>query len=126
MSKDSDIIGQIYSTDDGNDLEDRSIVMINRLVARIHLNAVNKGFWDDYNPDDIHHKLSRIMLAVTELAESVEALRDDDNANFAEELADTLIRVLDMCGGFQVDVGPAMFDKMRVNESRKRMHGKKA
>lgn len=126
MSKDSDIIGQIYSTDEGNDLEDRSIALINRLIIRIHLNAASKGFWDDYNPDDIHHKISRIMLAVTELAESVEALRHDDKRNFVEELADTLIRVLDMCGGFQVDVGVAMFDKMRVNESRERMHGKKA
>ena len=44
--------------------------------------------------------------------------------NGAEELADVLIRVLDLSRYLQYDIGQALIDKMKYNETRPKKHGK--
>jgi len=73
------------------------------------------------------------MLMVTELGEAMEALRDGDPPSEAirgfsaveEELADTIIRILDFAGGHDLDLEGAVAAKMGYNESRPYRHGGK-
>jgi NTP pyrophosphatase (non-canonical NTP hydrolase) len=72
------------------------------------------------------------MLIVTELAEAVEALRkgnptSDKIKDFTlveEELADAVIRLLDLSGGRKWDIVGAMMAKMSYNANRPYKHGK--
>ena len=41
-----------------------------------------------------------------------------------EELADCIIRILDYCGGRDMDIEKALEDKIKVNKSRPYKHGK--
>ena len=96
---------------------------ISELIDAVHTNAVRKGFWDGYEGTEAEIVM-RIMLIVTELSEGVEGLRHGDADNFAEELADTAIRLFDLCGGLDIDLAGAIEMKMLVNAQRPRMHGK--
>lgn len=73
--------------------------------------------------------MSKLMLVVTEVAEAAEALRHDDKALFDEELADTIIRLLDICGACNIDIEEIDIEeevkkKMLKNQSRPHKHGK--
>lgn len=72
-----------------------------------------------------------IMLIVTELAEAVEGdrkkLADADCPGFQNrevELADTLVRILHLCGKYGIRLGAAYTAKMKVNFARPYKHGK--
>jgi len=67
----------------------------------------------------------KLMLVVTELSEAMEAYRHDDTENFAEEIADTFIRLCDICGSIGLDIEDAIERKMEVNKRRPFKHGKK-
>lgn len=74
-----------------------------------------------------------LMLAVTELAEAMEAYRAgnpmsekiDGFSKVEEELADTMIRILDMAGGMGFDIEGALRAKMAYNKTRPYRHGGK-
>lgn len=92
----------------------------------------------------------KLMLIVTELGEAMEAYRHLKSdflghiaehkadtpiewadptqflflANFGEELADTVIRILDLADALAVDLQSTIAWKMAVNELRPRKHGK--
>ena len=97
---------------------------INALCNLAHANARDKGFWDDVNLTDPRHVLSLLALVTTETSEAVEAVRKEDRENFVEELADILIRVFDLAGGMDLNLGLAIHEKMHVNKSRSHKHGK--
>lgn len=84
-----------------------------------HATAVEKGFWDQER--NIGEAL---MLIVTELAEAMEAHRVQDQDNFREELADTFIRLLDLCGGLGIDIEQEILKKSQRNKNRPYKHGK--
>lgn len=44
---------------------------------------------------------SKLTLVHTEVSEAAESIRHDDKENFARELADIEIRILDICGGLR-------------------------
>jgi len=92
---------------------------INELRDECYKLAKEKGFWDASN--DIPTKL---MLIVTELGEACEADRHDDWANFKEEIADTFIRLLDMCGYLDIDIEAEILKKHEYNKNRPKLHGK--
>ena len=92
---------------------------INELASLCHAVAAEKGFWDSER--NIGEAL---MLIVTELAEAMEAHRVQDKANFNEELADTFIRLLDLCGGLKIDIEEEINKKYLKNKSRPYKHGK--
>lgn len=118
---------------------------LNQLRDEIHEYAINKGFWDKEREIG-----TRLMLCVSELAEAMEADRKDRYADleliekdkedfidfkwsfensikdtFEDELADTIIRILDLCGAKGIDIEKHIELKMKYNESREKMHGKK-
>ena len=94
--------------------------MINELIQKCHANAVAKGFWDsEFNAGE------KLMLIVSELSEALEAARSGDEENFAEELADSCIRIFDLCGHMNIDLEKAIESKTRLNTKRPHMHGRK-
>jgi len=71
------------------------------------------------------HFLAALMLITTEVAEAAEEVRRGQPDAFVEELADVIIRVLDLCGASSIDIQGAVVKKMRENETREYRHGGK-
>ncbi len=92
---------------------------LNQLAQTCHRISVEKGFWDEKR--NIGEAL---MLIVTELAEAMESHRKQDDANFKEEVADTFIRLLDLCGGLNIDIEEEIAKKSEKNKARPYKHGK--
>lgn len=67
-----------------------------------------------------------LALIHSEVSEALEADREGDTKNFAEELADVVIRVFDLCGSRKIDLGKEIEKKMAKNEKREYKHGGKA
>ena len=118
-------------------------VNLDNLAEYIHMQNVSKGFWKDENEvltamsaEDAPKvakafKLQRVALVHSELSESVEALRKDavddhlpQYPGFAVELVDSLIRIFDMCGAYNIPVSKIMEDKLAYNSNRPYKHGK--
>ncbi len=84
-----------------------------------HAIAKEKGFWEkDRNIGEA------LMLVVTEVGEAMEGYRKQDTENFREELADTFIRLFDLCGGLGIDIQAEIIKKAEKNKSRPYKHGK--
>jgi len=66
--------------------------------------------------------LARLCLICTEVAEAAEAT---DKAGLAEELADIVIRCMDLAGGYNIDLQSAVEKKMEKNAKRPYLHGKR-
>lgn len=75
---------------------------------------------------------TKLMLAVSELAEALESWRDTGHeghknglGNFMEELADTEIRVKELAHMLGGGLGKVETDKMHKNHDRPHKHGRK-
>lgn len=73
-----------------------------------------------------------LALIHSEVSEGLEGHRknlDDDHLphrkSLEVELADAMIRILDMAAGLKLDLGGAMVDKLAYNAKRPKKHGKK-
>lgn len=105
--------------------------MLNELAKVIHEAAVEKGFYE--NPLSA---LELIALCGTELTEAIEELRsghepdelyypnDNKPEGVLVELADCIIRILDMCGYYGIDIDRAVTEKMAYNRRRPHKHGR--
>ena len=108
--------------------------MLNELSEEIYQNNKEKGFWDkERNVGEM------LMLVTSELGEAMEAHRKGRFANlesyeefedaikdtFEDEIADSVIRLLDMCGGLGIDIDTHVRLKLEYNKTRERLHGKK-
>lgn len=114
--------------------------------AKIHANNIAKGWWDDrmalIDPPgepvcavpDRGQIPGLLMLVVSELSEALEAHRKHnpqdkhlpDLPNFDVELADAVIRILDIARAYGIDLGRAIVEKMAFNATRPHRHGGKA
>jgi len=93
---------------------------LNEYRDECHKIAKHHGFWDV--SQNIAEKL---MLIVTEVAEACEADRHENKENFNEEIADTFIRLFDLCGHLDINIEKEINAKMIINMGRPRLHGKK-
>jgi NTP pyrophosphatase (non-canonical NTP hydrolase) len=101
---------------------------IRELQEEAHRIAVEHGWWD--RPRSAGEAL---MLVVTEVAETMEAIRAGSSksdkiqafSRVEEELADAVIRILDFAGGHGLDLEGVVVAKMRYNASRPYRHGGK-
>lgn len=84
-----------------------------------------------YTPDGIETPakaeamLGKLMLVTSEVGEMAEAVRDLDHIHFSEEMADTFIRLLDICGTMNIKIAHEIRKKMLVNEKRPTKHNRK-
>lgn len=82
---------------------------LNKLVAEIHKNAVDHGWWEG-----VKRSLAKLVaLFHSELSEALEEYRRGNDFEYevngkpegiAVELADYLIRIFDYCGAYKIDV----------------------
>ena len=118
--------------------------MLNELAKEINQNARDKGFWDsmdeaieclDEYPDSaikatkdafISQKLALVM---SECGEALEAMRKnkygiEQKDTFEDEIADSIIRLLDLCAELNIDIEKQIKWKMSFNKTREAKHGK--
>lgn len=69
--------------------------------------------------------LAKLMLVTTEVAEAAEACRDENMKQFGEELADIIIRVLDITASCEIDIGVHVRKKLAAWILRPSLHGRK-
>jgi len=93
---------------------------LKELVEKSHKTAVEHGFWEVEKSIPI-----KLMLIVTEIGEACEADRHGLKDLFKEEIADTFIRLGDLCGYLNIDIDHEIKRKMDINEKRPKLHGKR-
>ena len=89
-------------------------------IQKAHEIAFKHGFWEI---DKVPNYAEKIMLIVTELAEAVQEDRKGETTEV--EIADTLIRLFDLCGYMYPNIEDAIKHKMKLNESRPFKHNRK-
>ena len=101
---------------------------IDELAFQIHNNAVEKGFWEPNNGTIFY--LKQIAMIHSECSEVLEAIRKEKgDGQVVEELADIIIRTLDLWAGLVRDsytkesIAKVLVEKTQINKSRPKMHG---
>jgi NTP pyrophosphatase (non-canonical NTP hydrolase) len=120
------------------------MIDFNTLANTIYLANKDKGFWDkERNVGEM------LMLVTSELGEAMEAHRKGKFASFSkfdkdlnfhkgfktsfennvkdtfeDEIADSIIRLLDMAGGMNIDLNFHITNKLKYNQTREKLHGK--
>lgn len=84
---------------------------LTELADEIHAQNLAAGWWDPWLEDKTKRHETAMMLVISEIAEAMEGhrkgLMDDHLPNekmFDVELADAMIRLLDLAGAFKVDL----------------------
>ena len=120
--------------------------LLSSIMLSCHRTAQEKGFWDQQPEASFEQLVSmKLLLAMTELAEATEVLRNGwaesdgsevvnpktDLPHLREEIADAIIRLFDLMvfvGQQAPEEAPAcvnvVIDKMNFNRSRRTKHGK--
>jgi len=92
----------------------------------IQINTANG--WNVLKPaewNDTYKVPGILALMHSEVSEALEAFRANDQANFAEELADVIIRTLDCAAGLGIDIDAEINRKLEKNRNRAFRHGGK-
>jgi NTP pyrophosphatase (non-canonical NTP hydrolase) len=108
---------------------------ITEWCRHVHQNAIEKGFYDGFDPKNPQHLLSRLMLIVSEAAEAGEVVRDGHGVvswhradgkpeGLGSELADIVIRTFDFAAALGIDLEAVIEEKAAFNAGRPRLHGK--
>ncbi len=101
----------------------------NAVAGMVHRTAVDKGWWDHPRNDG-----EIIALMHSELSEALEGLRHGNPASdhipeftaVEEELADVIVRIMDMGPGRGWRIAEALAAKLEFNANRPHKHGGKA
>ena len=93
--------------------------------------AAQHGFWEEDNSPEATKKAEKIALMHSELSEALEGVRkpkqDSHCPEFDSEtveLADAIIRILDYCFSYDLDIDGAVAAKNAYNKTRPYKHGK--
>ena len=100
-------------------------------AREIHVTSVEKGFWEPNN-EDTHtiFYLKQIAMIHSECSEVLEAIRKEKGDDqVVEELADIIIRTLDLYAGMveagytKISLDYAFDEKTKFNKTRPEKHG---
>jgi len=114
------------------------ITAIEQLQTDVHAANVHAGWWTDLNTGTDFVKevrggtrlgkalvAEKLCLVHSEVSESMEAdrknLMDDKlthRLGVEVEMADAVIRILDLCGAMNLDLAGAIFEKLAYNKTR--------
>lgn len=101
---------------------------IDSLAYELHQTAKEKGFWD--YPQDFVFFAKQLAMVHSEVTEVLEALRKSKGEQaVVEELADIIIRVLDLYAGLReagvvnLSLDEILNSKSNINKDRPKMHG---
>lgn len=105
----------------------------NKIQQLVHQTAIDHGWWEEPIPS-IGEKL---LLIVTEITEAAEAYRSNPDIlyrfyedgikpdGFFVELADAVIRIMDLCEYNKIDLETVIIEKNKYNQTRDWKHGGK-
>lgn len=80
--------------------------------------------YDDPSPLDAKSfNKVKLLLVISEIIEAIDALDAGNEEHHREEIADTIIRLLDYCGMNQIDIDSEVSNKVKINEKRPHKHG---
>jgi NTP pyrophosphatase (non-canonical NTP hydrolase) len=103
---------------------------IDDMAKEIHETALKKGFWPEKVDDVFIAK--QLLMIVSEVVEAMEAIRKDKSKHeVASEMADIIIRTLDLYQGLvdngyvEEELQVAINNKANFNKSRPERHGVK-
>lgn len=105
---------------------------LDMMADDVHTTAVEKGFWPE-DVDDIFIT-KQLMMIVSEAVEVMEAIRKDKGKQeVADEMADIVIRTLDLWAGLRehnyvnsnAHLQVAFNNKTAINQTRPQKHGVK-
>ena len=108
-------IGEIYAT------------AITDISSTIHSACVDAGWYTNLDTGDpLERNVAEMLCLVhSEISEALEGYRKDlvdshlpEYANIDVELADAVIRILDLCGYLGIDIGQVISDKFDYNQVR--------
>lgn len=102
------------------------ILGFNKMMRKVHELAKEKGFWSSTNFGE------KCALIHSEVSETVEAKRQGNPtskkippfSHCEEELADTVIRIMDLAYANDFDLAGAIIAKNDYNKNREHKHGK--
>lgn len=123
------------------------MTQLKKLIKEIHKNARQKGF---YEKEEVittlmssmkfskQHAIKpirdaflsqKLFLVNCEVSEAGESIRNNNYGlekkdTFEDEIADSIIRLLDICGYLDIDIEKQIKWKMKYNSKRKKLHGK--
>ena len=116
---------------------------LNQLTKDIHKTACAKGWWDEniinipdcpkIIPRSIGDQFSNFHAEISEAWEEYRNghgmneiyYKDNKPEGVPIELADCIIRILDTCGAYDIDIKEALRIKMEYNKNREYRHGNK-
>ena len=109
---------------------------INDWVNDVHTTATEKGWWEENDPRSFGDLTTLIHSEISEAFEEYRNNRGVNeiyyNANKPDkpegvpvELADVVIRVMDLCGHYGIDLEAAIALKAAYNKTRPYKHGGK-
>lgn len=103
---------------------------LNQLARTAYVNSVAHGFYNE-----IPSIPERLCLIHSEVSEALECYRDGEMElhfdekgkplGFPTEIADVIIRIIDLAYYLEIDLDKLISIKMKYNESRPYRHGRK-